>query len=270
MDEIGVKPKIIFLNSQSPRSGHNFVAEVIRVLVDCETPVGDRSEIPLTPIINSYKYTLNTFFKSSRVEHFLDRLFLNNVRDDILIKQKNCLIKYTNFTGAEDVLYVFPDDIHVISYRDPKDCLISLFKGMKLKNNWKSRIKKLIIPVGIYHFIYSWKYAKRVLDEMPSDPEKFILIRYEDLVLRNKSELLTLINRFESKMSLVDLENEMDKINVINSSFYKEETDANTMWESSKKTPKFRPIGRKSGFNSLQMIGVKLGSKSLRKKMGYL
>jgi hypothetical protein len=110
-----IEEKLIFLNSQSPRSGHNFVAEVIRKIVDCETPIGDRSEIPFNPILRAYHKTLNTYFSSGGSKAFLDDLFINDIRGKLLKNNTNVLIKYTNYTGAKDAKQTFIDDIHILS-----------------------------------------------------------------------------------------------------------------------------------------------------------
>ena len=152
-----IEGKLIFLNSQSPRSGHNFVAEVIRLLVDCETPLGARSEIPFNPILNAYNTTLKTYFASGGSKAFLDDLFINDLRVKLLKNNENVLIKYTNYTGAHHAKLIFENDIHILSIRDPKDCLLSLFKGMKYKKGYKSFLKKMALPFGLYHYTFSKK-----------------------------------------------------------------------------------------------------------------
>jgi hypothetical protein len=264
-----IEEKLIFLNSQSPRSGHNFVAEVIRKIVDCETPIGDRSEIPFNPILRAYHKTLNTYFSSGGSKAFLDDLFINDIRGKLLKNNTNVLIKYTNYTGAKDAKQTFKDDIHILSIRDPKDCLLSLFKGMKYKKGYKSILKKMALPFGLYHYTFSKKYSDKILAEIPNMND-FFVIKYEDLVTKNEEALKQLINLFNSNISVEELKEKMDNVKVLNSSFYKEETNSKTMWEASEKSTKFNPVNRSKGFNFLQILGVKIGSKKLRKRMGYI
>ncbi|MDO6758765.1 sulfotransferase domain-containing protein [Tamlana sp. 2_MG-2023] len=262
--------KIIFLYSQSPRSGHNFIAEVIRSIKESETPLGLRSEIPFAPILKSYISSRNQNYKSNRASVFLDNLFIGGLREKLTDSNLSKLIKYTSFSGASDCLNLFPNDYHVISFRDPKDCLFSLFKGMNLrKSDFKTKFKRFILPFGVYQYTYSRKYAKKVLKELP-DLEEFYLMRYEDLVKRDRKTLKNLMIFFNSEADINVVLKKMDEVKVINTSFYKEETLGKNIWDAQPQTGKFNPINRSGNFNILQRLGVKWGAYPLRKKMGYI
>lgn len=262
-------PKLLFLFSQSPRSGHNFVADVLRKLVATETVVGDRSEVPFGPIIDTYHTTLKTSYKSNKSEEFLNSIFIEPIRIKLLDDGINKVIKYTSFVGAETTLKYFPDDISIVSFRDPKDCLFSLFKGIRLKNDFKSKIKKILWPTGIYHYQYARKYSSSILKNLPKSND-FIFIRYELLVRRDKEHLEYLIKKFNSRLTYSEFSQAIDSINVINTSFFKEETGGKNIWQSTKVTEAFNPVNRNHSVNKLQLIAIKKGSKSLRKAMGYL
>lgn len=263
-----IEPKLLFLFSQSPRSGHNFVADVLRILIETDNVIGDRSEVPFGPIIKSYDSTLNKSYKSNRATEFLNSFFIEPIRYKLLEDGFNKFIKYTSFVGAETTLKYFPEDIIVVSYRDPKDCLFSLFKGMQLKSDLKSKIKKILWPTGIYHYQYTRKYSRFILKHLPKN-EKFIFVRYELLVNRDKSHLEYLIKKFDSKLTYCEFSKAIDNINVINTSFFKEETGANGIWEPTKSTEKFNPINRSHSVNILQLMAINMGSKTLRAAMGY-
>lgn len=262
--------KIIFLYSQSPRSGHNFIAEVIRIIIQSETPLGLRSEIPFAPVLKSYISSRNQNYKSNGASAFLDDLFIGGVREKLIDSNFSKLIKYTNFTGATECLDLFPNDYHLISFRDPQDCLYSLFKGMNLrKPNFKTKIKRLILPFGIYQYVYSRKYAKKILKELPN-LERFYLIHYEDLVNRDPKTLKSLLTFLHSEENIEVVLKKMDEVKVINTSFYKEETSGKSIWDAQSQSDKFKPINRSERFNALQRLGIKWGVYSLRKRMGYV
>lgn len=261
--------KIIFFYSQSPRSGHNFVADVIRLMLKCTTPIGDRSEIPLAGIIRAYQKAKKKYYKSEGGEEYLDNLFLNDLRNRILNSSSNVLVKNTSFFGADESFALFPSDFHIISFRDPKDCVISLFKGMKLKKGIKSTIKRIIMPFGVYHFIYARAYNKRISNSLP-ELDDFFIVRYEELVFKNRNTLNQLICFFNVQISVEDLAKLMDDIKVINTSFFKEETQSDKLWQASVKTVNFNPVNREKGFNKMQLMGIKMGLISLRRKMGYI
>jgi len=125
--------RIIFLHSISPRSGHNFIAEVIRLCLKTSTPLGLRSEIPFGIFIKNYQSFKKTIFGSARYDEYFDEIFIQDLRNKILAKKNVVLIKNTSLEGATEVKEMFPNDIHIISIRDPRDILTSIFKGMKLK-----------------------------------------------------------------------------------------------------------------------------------------
>ena len=262
-------PKLLFLFSQSPRSGHNFVADVLRLLLETDTMIGDRSEVPFGPIIKNYHATLHNSYKSNRAVELLNSLFIEPMRAKLLNDGVSKFIKYTSFTGIKETVHYFPDDIQIVSYRDPKDCLFSLFKGMRLKKGWKSTVKKILWPTGIYHYLYSKKYSNGIIDLIPKD-DHLIMIRYELLVTRDKMHLEYLLEQFNSTMTVNEFIKGIDSIKVINTSFFKEETKSGGIWEATKVTESFNPINRQHSVNKLQLLGVLKGSKPLRSAMGYV
>lgn len=94
--------KIIFLHSISPRSGHNFIAETIRLFIETDTPIGLRSEIPFGAFIDNYQKFKKSVFGSEGYHEYFDKLFIEDIRDKILVNE-NVLIKYTNLKGALEV-----------------------------------------------------------------------------------------------------------------------------------------------------------------------
>jgi hypothetical protein len=263
------EPKLIFLFSQSPRSGHNFVADVLRILVNSDTIIGDRSEIPFGPIIENYYNTLQKSYKSEGSIDFLNRIFIKPIRQNVLIDNTDKIIKYTSFEGADTTAVYFPNEVHIISYRDPKDCLFSLFKGMRLKNDWKSKIKRALWATGIYHYQYARKYSKSILKHLPKNKEA-ILVRRELLVNRDKRHLEYLIKMFKSTLTFDEFSKAIDSIRVINTSFFKEETGSKGIWQSTKISKSFSPLNRDHSVNKVQLFGIKLGSRQVRLAMGYL
>ena len=89
-------------------------------------------------------------------------------------------------------------------------------------------------------------------------------------MLKESNELQRLIHLFQAEITVEELSRRIDEIQVINTSFYKEETNAKGIWDASVKTKSFNSINRRKGFNKLQLFGIDLGSKSLRKKLGYI
>lgn len=260
---------IIFLHSQSPRAGHNFTAEVIRLLTSCHTPIEPTSEIPLAGLVGTLETKTKSFHLAPAAEKYSIDLFFSGLREKILIDSKtNLLIKFTSFEGVENLKSCFPDDLHLLLIRDPKDVLLSQFKA-KAKHDRKSVLKRLVLPFGLYHFHYAKVYSKRISKTLP-DFNKFTLIKYEALVLKEAETLNNLLQVFNSSLSLEEFGNQISNIKVINTSFYKEETQAEKLWEATTRTTAFNPINRKKGFNRLQLLGITLGCRSLRKKMNYI
>ena len=261
--------KIVFLHSQSPRSGHNFMAEVIRLLIDCASPLGKTSEIPLAGTLDFINKTFKTHHPSAQADSYIRDLLLKDLRVSILENQtQNVLIKYTSFAGVEFLKEQFPNDYHLLLIRDPRDVLVSQFKA-KRNNDLKHLTKRLLYPFGVYHFSYSRKYSKSILSAL-SNLNEMTFFTYEDLVEKDTSTLEKLIDLFGANLSVKALSEAMDAIEIINTSFYKEETLAEKLWESSPKTKQFKPIHRTKGFNKLQLFGIVLGSHEIRKKLGYI
>lgn len=261
--------KIIFSNSYSPRTGHNFAAEVFKLFRNVEVLIEHRSETRLSSLLDSYYKIYNSHIYHQTDKAFFDYLFIDDLREKILAKTEAefTLIKDTSFNGVSHLKKVFPNDIHILLIRDPRDVLLSLFKGMRLKKNgWKYALKRLLLPTGIYSYWYARKFSGKILKSLP-DFSNFILIRYEDLVFKDESTLNHLKKLFQSTKSLDAIKTEMDAIQVINTSFI-EETNAQKIWESKPKTDTFQPVKRKTK-NRLILWGILLGSHKLRKKLNY-
>lgn len=263
------KQSIIFLSSQSPRSGHNFVSQVIKYLGNAETAIENKSEIPLGAVLANFDNTLNSNYSSKGAANYLKEIFVKDVREKIIRLNKNVLIKYTLFSGAQVLCDYFPNDKHILLIRDPRDCIISQLKLTKLGKGFKGFLKRLTYPLGLYHFNYARKYCKNV-ERLKPNFNNFFIIKYESVVSKDQDFLNRLITFFNASVSLQDLSDFIDNVPVINTSFYKEETLSNDVWEPTKRTNKFQPIGRRKQLNKLQYSAINFATKKLRKQFEYL
>ena len=262
--------KIIFLNSFLPRTGHNFASEVIRVFSDHKVLAHSRSETRLSSLLKWY-YTIydNRIYHKSDKE-FFDQLFIDDLRKKILGNTDNkfVMLKDTSFLGADLLPRVFPDDVHIILLRDPKSVFLSLIKGMNLqKKTQKNALKKIGIKTGLYPYYYSKKISNQVIKELP-DFSRHSVLRYEDLVRRERKTLLQLKETLSCLKTLDEINYEIDQIQVINSSFFKE-VNATKIWDKKPRTSEFNPLERK-GNSFLVRKAIELGSKKLRKKLNYI
>lgn len=262
--------KIIFLNSYLPRTGHNFASEVIRIFSDHKVLAHSRSETRLSSILSSYYriYDKRIFHQSDR--DFFNELFIDGLREKILRRsdKKYVMIKDTTLTGVDSLIRVFPDDIHFVLIRDPKSVFLSLIKGMRLqKKTRKNTLKKWGIKTGLYPYFYSKKLSNQVQKSLPKSHSLFF-IRYEDLVKKDRKTLSVLKEQFGTTKSFEKIEEEIDNIKVINSSFYNE-VHAKAIWDMKPKTEKYDPLNRK-GHTTLVRNAIKLGSRKLRKKLDYI
>lgn len=264
-----IEQKIIFLNSYLPRTGHNFASEVLKIFSDHQVLAHFRSETRLSTLLESYYriYDQKIFHDSDKF--FFDHLFIDDLRKKIInsTDKKFIMIKDTSFSGVELLPRVFPNDYHLLLIRDPKNVFLSLLKGLNLqKKSWKNKIKKFGILTGFYPYHYSNKLTKQVLLELP-EMNKHIILRYEDLVRKEDRTLLRLKKLFGTPKDLDQIKKEIDEIQVINSSFYKE-VSATSIWDMKPKTNEFKPIERK--INWVMNTAVILGSKKLRRKLNYI
>lgn len=261
--------RIIFFNSYLPRTGHNFAAEVVKIFTDHEVLAHNRSETRISTVLDSfYEIRVRNFYETDR--KFLDSLFIDDLRKKILDQSQSeyVMIKDTSFRGVELLPNLFPDDLHIILTRDPKNVFLSLLKGMNLKKgNLKNRIKRLGILAGLYPYIYSKKISSQVLNKFP-DLSFHTVIRYEDLVIKEQKTLLLLKKLFKTDKRLEQIKKEIDEIQVINTSFF-EETKGKNIWDRKPTTSSFDPLKRKS-FSYHVVKAVELGSRKLRKKLNYV
>lgn len=262
--------KIIFSNSYSPRTGHNFAAEVFKVFTNHQVLIHNKSETRLATMLESYYKIYNAHIYHKTDRDFFDYLFINDLRQKILSKSEAdvVMIKDTSFLGVSHLKKVFPDDIHILLIRDPRDVLVSLFGGMRLGTpTFKNYLKRMATPIGIYPFYYSLKFNNKVLKLIPN-LSSFHIVRFEDLVLKDKETLLRLKNLFQSTKSIEQIQHEIDQIKVINTSFIKE-TNAKNIWDAKPKTAAFTPVSRKAKTKFMEW-GILLGSRKLRKKLNYI
>ncbi len=262
--------KIIFLNSYLPRCGHNFSAAVIKVFSNHQVIHHPHSETRLSRVLNAYFSVLKDTVYRKTAKELLDRLFIQDLREKILQEKdsKFIMVKDTSFEGVKNLPEVFPEDIHILLIRDPKRVMLSLLKGMNLKKKTpKNYLKKILMPLGVYPFIYSRKLNNQILRTVPV-LDRHIIIRYEDLVKRDKNILFMLKDMFESTKSLEEIKKEIDEIGVINTSFIGE-TGGKKIWDQKPQNKNFNPLNRKEP-NLLVKLGVEMGSRKLRKKLKYI
>lgn len=262
--------KIIFLNSYLPRTGHNFSSQAIKVFSGHQVLSHSHSETRLSRVLSSYYKISNELIHYENDKIFMDKLFIHELRKKILCQSEKeyVMIKDTSFEGVKGLQKTFPDDIHLILIRDPKNVFNSLIKGMGLrKPSLKNYLKKAGNMTGLYPWYYSRKLSKQVLNQTP-DLSRHRIIRYEDLVLKDEKTLLDLKDLFNTNKSLEQIRKKIDEIGVINSSFF-EEVGAKKIWDTQPKTQDFDPINRKSN-TWLIRKGIELGSRKLRKKFNYI
>ena len=265
-----MKQKIIFSNSYSARTGHNFGAQVLKIFTNADILVHPRSETRLTSLLEEYFKIYDSHIYHRTDKQFFDNLFINNLRIQITnySQKKYIIIKDTSFNGVSHIKRVFPNDIQILFVRDPFAVLISLFKGMDLnKDNYKSKTKKILTPIGIYPLYYAFLFSKKKRKEIP-DLNNFHVVYYEAFVRKDEQVLLDLKKMFKTDKSIERIKSEIDNIKVINTSFIKE-TGASKIWNAKNRTKNFNPLKRK-GHNILIRTALKIGSYPLRKKLGYI
>lgn len=265
--------KIIFLNSYSPRTGHNFIAQVIQIITECEIIPHPHAETRLSLFLSSYFSLKNELNLNGSASNFMDSIFIDHIPKALKEDYSNeyILLKDTNQEGVNYIRKIFPEEFHLLLYRDPRDTLVSIFKGMRFGKgkNLKSFLKKMGYFTGIYSYYYSKKYSERFMETIPDNIEDFKVIRYEDIVQRNSNALKEILEFFKSNMKVQEFSDKIDNILVINTSFYKEETGGKGIWDTKERTEKFNPISRKK-IPYLHRKGIEFGSKKFRKKLGYL
>lgn len=262
--------QIVFLNSYSPRTGHNFSSEVLKLFSDHQVLVHNKSETKLSRVLDNYFHFRDRIIHHNSDREFLDSLLIKGLRERILNHSENnfVMLKDTSIIGAEKLLNLFPDDLHIILIRDPETVFQSLFKAMNLENtSFRNLLKKIGIFTGLYPYYYSRKISRKVLKYLP-ELDNFHVLKYEDLVIKKRDTLLFLMEIFKTEKDLEQIKTEIDEIPVINSSFY-EEVGANHIWEKKLKNSNFNPLNRK-GSSYLLRKGIELGSKPLRKILNYV
>lgn len=260
--------RIIFSNSYSPRTGHNFASEIVKVFSGHEVLKHNKSETRLSNVLDEYYKIRSTIFHDTD-SLFLDDLILKNIRTEIISKSDRnwIMIKNTSFKGVNYLPRLFPNDIHILILRNPEDVYTSYFKGLrKNKKGFKEKVKGFLMLFGIYQYYFIKKVSKKVINDIP-DFSKYEVFKYEDLFLKKKDSLLRLKQIFNCSKSVSDIQEEIDNINVINTSFYKE-INASSIWDEHKKTKKYNPINRKSK-NLLIRIAITYGSRKLKNKLTY-
>lgn len=265
--------KIIFLNSYSPRTGHNFVSRVIKIASGAKILPYDDAEIRLSIFLKNYFEFQQKYGFNSSAKKFFDDLFLKDLGEK-LIKDKGSemiMVKDTNHIGVEYLNQTFPNELHILVLRDPRDTLISIFKGMRFfsKGRLKGYIKKIGYFTGIYSFLYSRKFSKKLSPTIPEHWEDYIIIRYEDLVKKDDKTLTLILNLFNSDIELNSFKQIISSIDVINTSFFKEETGGRHIWDKKENSEKFQPVHR-TNLPFLHRKGIELGSRKFRKKLGYI
>ncbi|WMI65812.1 sulfotransferase [Aestuariibaculum sp. YM273] len=262
--------KIIFSNSYSPRTGHNFVSEALKVFTNHQVLAHGHSETKLSTFLEAYYKIYNEKIYHEKDKVFFDKIIINNIRKHITNESSKeyIMIKDTSFKGVYYLSQVFPDDIHIILLRHPRDVFSSLFKSMNLKKKgFKYLIKRLTTPIGLYPYFYCKKVTRQVINDMPKITDKHYVLRYEDLVLKNDKVLNELKIKFCTGKTLKQIKSEIDNIEVINTSFI-EETGAKHIWNALPKTKDFNPVNRKK-HSYLMRKGIELGSKKLAEHLKY-
>lgn len=260
--------KIIFSNSYFPRTGHNFASEALKVFTNHKVLAHNRSETRLSNLLEKY-YNIYYGISHETDRLFFDKIVLSDIRKNILSEAEGeyLMIKNTSFDGVYALPKVFPNDVHIIVLRHPEDVFTSIFKAMDFrKKGYKNRIKKLTTYFGLYPYYFCRKASKKIISKVP-ELNNFFVIRYEDLVTQNEGLLIELKEKFNCDKTLDQIKEELNSIEVINTSFF-EEINSKNIWEAKAKTEKFKPIKRRHNSIIIRKA-IQLGSKKLVNKLKY-
>lgn len=147
--------QIIFLNSYSPRIGHNFSSEVLKIFSDHKVLIHNRSETRLSMVVDAYFYIRDNFVGHNSDKYFLDSVPISGLRENILSHSdsKYIMLKDTFIVGAEKLLNIFPNDLHIILIRNAATVFQSLFKAMDLK---KATVRNFLKKIGIFTGFYPY------------------------------------------------------------------------------------------------------------------
>lgn len=251
------------------------MAEVVSIASNCEILSHPRAETRLSIVLNEiHKVVDPLYFESAR--NFHNYLFIDSLRQSIInFKESDkdiLMVKDTSMRGAQYLQQHFPDDMYILVTRDPRDTLVSLFKGMRIKD--KSIVKRVLKTIGrftgVYNYTYSRKFQKRYLQETQVIyQEGYNLFKYEDFVSKDEDALNRLLQLFNNPMPVSVFCDKIDNIHVINTSFYKEESESKSTWDAKPKSEKFKPVHRKS-LRKIEMLAIELGCKKLRKQLRYI
>ncbi|WP_298421501.1 hypothetical protein [uncultured Kordia sp.] len=271
--------KIIFQTSYMQRCGHNFLSEVLRIFLPVDTPVYDTSEIAISNVMGSIHKTIHK--QSARFPQLIEwteSVCRDGIRKEILKRgtQEFIMIKNVNVRDFTPFYESFPDDYHLILFRDPRNTVTSFIKSVKL-NKGKAH-KVFIRKIAYYSGYYHYYFAKRVKNELDmfltaleklkaKENKKFILVTYESLVSGEDKELSKLIQFFNQNMDVDELKDKMSKIKILNSSYKHEEKNKNEV--NSAKNKDFDPFNRWKKLPILQRKGLLLALDNIHQKMGY-
>lgn len=174
---IQATPEVNFFNffHHSFKNKKKFSENDISIIVDYIKSYKDINFSGFDFDIQSFQQSNSTNFKDL-YENFYSNFFYGDVR-------KNCSYFFDknpiNSFYIKEILETFPDAKFIFLTRDPRATYLSL----KQKKNTKK-------SANVYFNTYRWYfYNSEVYNFAKLFPEKFFVIKYEDLVLHTENEL---------------------------------------------------------------------------------
>ena len=256
-----MKPHI-FIHGIMPRSGTNFLNQLILLHPQCKEPSKRIRENwllyysnPLYEYINSlnnkwlHPTWIGSDFNVAELKHKIGATFIDFLSEEIDTKNSLLVSKTPKVENIHRFFELFPKDKLLIIIRDPKDVVASTYKSWGIDSS--SVIKE-------------WNKAANIIQnfEKNSDSNSYILLRYEDLIANSSNYLNQLLEFCELDKSQFPWD-EVNKLPIFGSS----EGDK---WKVKEKNISFKPIGRWVSLPKAQLRMLELDyNDKLAEYFGY-
>ena len=234
---------VFFVHGVLPRSGTNFIADLIGMHDDINSFPNQLWEFPLLSFID-YITRLESDFKRiifSQPAKFTNLSFSAYINAGILkdiqynfSPNKTMLFKFPFVHYLKCFRIFFPNDYLVLILRDGRDVVSSSIRTFKKK------------PAKFKDYCFDWNYATRCilnyLDDPTTDISNTIMLKYEEAFNNPKETIKNILDKFNFSFNKYDF-NEIDKLPIRGSSTNTDK-NGNVSWVPQKSKDGFNPIGR--------------------------
>lgn len=278
--------ELVVIRGIMPRSGTNFVADLLRLHPAMAVNPGDFWEFaPLrfTPLWTKYVAAVEACkhapgFDAARFEPHIGRAWIDYLRESAPVPATHLVVKEPSVEFLSEQYRMFPGSRTIVVVRDARDLIESALRSgfvLPRRQWWRRRHWRRLLPLGDFRALcrmYAAAGSRLIafLDKRQdlTQNRQVQVVRYEDVVAETQTRVRMLLTDLGVDDASYDWQG-LDTLPVRGSSFLRGAGGQMDFAQGQAKTQAFQPVGRWADWSRPQRRVFEQVAGEVMQQLGY-